>query len=154
MPGIQILDVQPDGDDGYMVHWYDPANLDGQPLEGFFHVTEDSLEELMQNQRRPNRASEERLQNVRARVATKRGKQDRRQDLDEIGEAFREAYDEVLTDDIDRQRLGLKAVTRHGHEDLQAVRKGAPVRPWNAVKRPGRERFEEYVRSRVDGGNR
>jgi hypothetical protein len=154
MPGIQILAAESDGSGGVVIHWYDPANLDGQPLEGFFHATEEALDELVIHQRRPNRAPEERLNTARGVLAAKRGRGKpvlTPADVDEVAQAWRDAYDEVLTDNIDRRRLGLKAVTRDGHEDLEAVRNGAPVRPWNARVPEGKDKFDAFVKER---GNR
>lgn len=59
-------------------------------------------------------------------------------------EWFTEAYGAVVKNREDRARLGLKAVTRHGHEDLEAVRNGEPVRPWNAANQ--KSELHEWIR--------
>jgi len=52
---------------------------------------------------------------------------------EEVTERFEAFYGEVVRNRQDRTNLGLKAVTKHGHADLEAVRNGAEVRPWNAA---------------------
>lgn len=39
--------TEPDGRGGWYVQWTDPANLDGQPLTAFIHVTPDTIAELI-----------------------------------------------------------------------------------------------------------
>lgn len=139
MPPVTVQRIQSDGDGGWYVEWYDPSNLDAQPVTGFFHLTEESVAELIVHQRRPNKAPQDKLEAVLARLAERAP-----QAL--VAQAFRDAYEEVLQDRIDRHKLGLKAVTRDGHEDLEAVRKGAPVRPWNATD-PRPQSFREFIGS-------
>lgn len=137
MPPITVQRVEPDSDDGFYIEWHDAANLDGQPLTGYFHLTQESLVELIVHQRRPNKAPQDKLEAVYSRLAE-------RAPQAVVAQAFKDAYEEVLTDRIDRHKLGLKAVTRDGHEDLEAVRQGAPVRPWNATD-PHPDGFKEFI---------
>lgn len=65
----------------------------------------------------------------------------------DVEELFPEAYGEALKNRADRNALGLKAVTRHGHEDLEAVRDGADVRPWNAA-RAHDPKFDEFIKGK------
>lgn len=137
MPPVIATRIQPDNDGGFFVEWHDAANLDGQPLTGYFHLTEQAIAELVVHDRRPNKAPQDKLESVLTRLAEKAP-----QTL--VAQAFRAAYEEVLTDRIDRHNLGLKAVTKDGHADLEAVRQGAPVRPWNA-KDPRPQGFKEFI---------
>ena len=63
----------------------------------------------------------------------------------QVEEWFGEAYGTAIKNRSDRTSLGLKAVTKHGHEDLEAVRNGAPVRPWNAANRVDPE-FDKFIK--------
>lgn len=140
MPPITVQHIESDGDGGWFIQWHDAANLDGEPLTGFFHLTTDTCQELVTHQRRPNRASETRLQTCDdiLRGTNAPGL---------IAAAFRLAYEEVIGDRIDRHNFGMKAVTRDGHADLEAVRQGAPVRPWNAAD-PRPETFRRFMKGR------
>jgi hypothetical protein len=138
MPPVSVTRIQPDDNGGFYIEWRDAANIDEKPVTGFFHLTQESLADLIVGQRRPNKAPQDKLEAVYTRLVEKAP-----QAL--VAQAFRAAYEEVLTDRLDRHKLGLKAVTRHGHEDLKAVRQGAPVRPWNA-KDPRTEGFKEFIR--------
>ena len=137
MPPIVVNRIEPDGDSGYFIEWHDPSNLDGKPLTAFFHLTETSVADLIVHQRRPNRAPQDKLQAVIDKLAEGAP-------MALIGQLWRAAYDEVLTDRIDRHNFWMNAVTTHGHIDLEAVRGGAKVLPENAVNTqpPG---FQEFI---------
>ena len=62
----------------------------------------------------------------------------------QVEEWFAAAYGDVVKNRQDRTNLGLKAITRHGHEDLEAVRNGEPVRPWNAADQ--KSELHEWIR--------
>ncbi len=126
MPPLVIQRIESDDNGGFFIEWHDPSNLDGQPLTGFFHLTESSIAELIVHQRRPNRAPQDKLEAVIDKLADGAP-------MALIGQLWRAAYDEVLSDRIDRHNFGMKAVTTNGHADLVAVRAGAKVRPENAV---------------------
>lgn len=64
---------------------------------------------------------------------------------EKIAELFAEAYGQIVGQRAARQALGLKAVTKHGYEDLQAVQAGAPVRPWNAKK--SKKALHDWIRN-------
>ncbi len=137
MPPLVVNRIESDGDGGFFIEWHDPSNLDGQPLTGFFHLTETSVAELIVHQRRPNRAPQDKLEAVIGKMAEGAP-------MAQIGQLWRAAYDEVLTDRIDRHNFGMKAVTSHGHADLEAVRGGAKVLPENAVdERP--QGFQDFI---------
>jgi hypothetical protein len=63
---------------------------------------------------------------------------------EEVTERFEAFYGEIRSNRADRKRLGLKAITRHGHADLEAVREGAEVRPWNAANQ--KKELHEWIR--------
>lgn len=46
MPPISILDYEYDDDGGWLVHWRDEANVDGEPVEAFIHLTPEKVSEL------------------------------------------------------------------------------------------------------------
>lgn len=137
MPPLVVNRIESDGEGGFFIEWHDPSNLDGQPLTGFFHLTETSLAELIIHQRRPNRAPQDKLKAVITKLTEGAP-------MALIGQLWRAAYDEVLIDRIDRHNFGMKAVTSHGHADLEAVRGGARVLPENAVNTPPTG-FQEFV---------
>lgn len=137
MPPITVTRIEPDGDGGWFIEWHDAANLDGQPLTGFFHLTVQAVEDLVLHQRRPNRAPRDKLDKVTNNLT-------RGHTAATVAANFRDAYEEIIQDRIDRHNLGLKAVTRDGHEDLEAVRQGAPVRPWNAQD-PRPQGFKDFI---------
>jgi hypothetical protein len=66
---------------------------------------------------------------------------------DQVAEWFQDFYGEIKRNSQDRKSLGLKPVTKHGHADLEAVRNGAEVRPWNAARTrdPG---FEQFIKEK------
>ena len=137
MPPPVLNRIESDGEDGYFIEWHDPSNLDGEPLTAFFHVTETSILKLIVHQRRPNRAPQDKLEAVIDKLAEGAP-------MALIGQLWRDAYGEVLTDRIDRHNFGMKAVTPNGHADLEAVRAGAPVLPENAVDaRPAG--FQDFI---------
>lgn len=137
MPPLVVNRIESDGEGGYFIEWRDPSNLDGDPLTGFFHLTETSVADLIQHQRRPNRAPQDKLETVITRLTEGAP-------MALIGQLWRAAYDEVLTDRIDRHNFGMKAVTSNGHADLEAVRGGARVLPENAVKTQPAG-FQEFI---------
>lgn len=141
MPPVTVKRVDPDGHGGAFVFWRDEANLDGLPVDGAFHLTPESLDALYRGMVKPNQTPNPNLNKLRYEL-------DRGKALTRIAEEFAAAYAAILDDRIGRHRLGLKAVTRHGFEDLEAVRNGAEVRPWNAAD-PKRE-LHEWMRSRRD----
>lgn len=63
-----------------------------------------------------------------------------------VRELFPLAYGGIVGNRTERSRLGLKAITRDGDEDLRAVQQGAPVRPWNAAKE--KSPITEFVKER------
>jgi hypothetical protein len=63
---------------------------------------------------------------------------------EEVTERFEGFYGEVVRNRQDRTNLGLKAVTKHGHADLEAVRNGAEVRPWNAAD--SKKELHEFIK--------
>jgi hypothetical protein len=65
---------------------------------------------------------------------------------EEVAERFQVFYGEIRKNRQDRANLGLKAVTRHGHADLEAVREGEPVRPWNAADQ--KSELHEWIKAR------
>ncbi len=137
MPPLVVNRIESDDNGGFFIAWRDPSNLDGQPLTGFFHLTEQSIAELVVHQRRPNRAPEDKLKAVTDKL--REGAP-----MALIGQLWRVAYDEVLTDRIDRHNFGMKAVTTNGHADLEAVRGGAKVSPENRVDvRP--QGFQDFI---------
>ncbi len=137
MPPLVVNRIESDGNGGYFIEWHDPANLDGEPLTGFFHLTEQSASDLIVHQHRPNRAPEDKLEAVIDKLAE-------RAPMALIGQLWRAAYDEVLTNRIDRHNFGMKAVTSNGHADLVAVRGGAKVSPENRVDaRP--QGFQDFI---------
>lgn len=138
MPPLTVNRIETDNNGGFFIEWHDAANLDGQPLTGYFHLTEQSIEDLIIHQRRPNDAPRDKLLAVIDRLRERAP-----QAL--IAQAFRDAYEEVLQDRIDRHNFGLKAVTKHGHADLEAVRSGAPVKPENATD-PRPDAFKEFIK--------
>lgn len=137
MPPLVVNRIESDGNGGYFIEWHDPSNLDGGPFTGFFHLTEISLSELIVHQRRPNQAPQDKLEAVIDKLAEGAP-------MALIGQLWRAAYDEVLTDRIDRHNFGMKAVTSNGHADLVAVRGGAKVLPENAVNTQPTG-FQEFI---------
>ena len=137
MPPLVVNRIESDGEGGYFIEWHDPSNLDGEPLTAFFHLTEESVQELIVHQRQPNRAPQDKLEAVTAKLADGAP-------MALIGQLWRAAYDEVLIDRIDRHNFGMKAVTSNGHVDLEAVRGGAQVLPENAVD-PRPQGFRDFI---------
>ncbi len=136
MPPLIVNRIEPDGEGGFFIEWHDPSNLDGKPLTAFFHLTKQSLEELRTHERRPNRAPEDRLD------AVVKGLRDGAP-MAQIGQLWRQAYNDILADRIDRHSFGMKAVTSHGHADLEAVRGGAAVLPENRVEAD--QGFQDFI---------
>lgn len=137
MPPLVVNRIESDGDGGYFIEWRDPSNLDSKPLTAFFHLTEASVLELILHQRQPNRAPQDKLEAVIEKLTDGAP-------MALIGQLWRAAYDEILTDRIDRHNFGMKAVTSHGHADLEAVRGGARVLPENAVNTQPTG-FQEFI---------
>lgn len=137
MPPLVVKRIESDNNGGYYIEWHDPSNLDGQPVTAFFHLTESSLADLIVHQRRPNQAPQGKLEAVIDKLAEGAP-------MALIGQLWRAAYDEVLTDRIDRHNFGMKAVTSNGHADLEAVRGGAKVLPENAVNSQPTG-FQEFI---------
>ena len=137
MPPIVVNRIEDDGEGGYFIEWRDPANMDGLPLTGFFHLTEQAMEDLIRGMRKPNKAPEDKQRDVITGLQEDAPKA-------QIGQMWRLAYDEILSDRIDRHNLGMKAVTSNGHADLVAVRQGAPVLPENAVD-PSPQEFKDFI---------
>lgn len=138
MPPVTVTRIEPAPEGGWFIAWHDVANLDGQPLDGYCHVTEQWVADMTVGQRKPNKAPQDKLEALLTRLAEQAP-----QAL--VTQAFADAYGEVLQDRIDRHNLGLKAVTRDGHADLEAVRAGAPVRLWNAAKKESGE-LHKFIR--------
>ena len=128
MPPLIINRIETDSNGGYFIEWHDPSNIDGDPLTGYFHLTEQAMEDLIRGMRRPNNAPEDKQRDVI--IGLREGAP-----IAQIGQMWRLAYDEILSDRIDRHNFGMKAVTSNGHTDLVAVRGGAPVLPENATDR-------------------
>lgn len=63
-----------------------------------------------------------------------------------VYELFAEFRDGLTKNRQDRANLGLKALTKDGDEDLRAVSAGAPVRPWNAAKKPQDDKYKDFIR--------
>ncbi len=137
MPPLVVNRIEDDGDGGYFIEWRDPSNMEDQVVVGYFHLTEQSMLDLIVGMRRPNKAPEDKQLEVIAKMQEGAPKA-------LIGQLWRDAYDEILSDRIDRHKLGMKAVTSHGYADLEAVRGGAPVLPENAVaRRPSG--FQDFI---------
>lgn len=64
-----------------------------------------------------------------------------------VADGFADFYGQVCGNRVARQRVGLKAVTRDGDDDLKAVQEGAPVRPWNAARKNNTD-VQEFVKRR------
>ena len=144
MPPITVQRIASDGDAGFHIEWLDAANLDGEPLTGFFHLTGTACEDLVAHMRVPNRAPEEKLHHLQDQMmGCAGGVEGGAVSMEDVAEAFAAAYSELVLDSVDRVKLGLKAITRDGHEDLVAVRAGAPVRPWNARGLPAS--FQAFI---------
>lgn len=137
MPPIVVNRIESDGDGGYFIEWRDPANVNG-PITAFFHLTEQSVADLVVHQRRPNHAPEDKLANVL--TGLREGAP-----MAQVGQMWRLAYDEVISDRLDRLNFGMKAVTTNGHADLEAVRGGAPVLPENRVDKV--PEFTQFIKS-------
>ena len=137
MPPLIVNRIESDGDGGFFIEWHDPSNLDGEPLTGFFHLTEQSMSDLIVHQHRPNRVPADKLEAVIDKLAEGAP-------MALIGQLWRAAYDEVFTNRFDRHNFGMKAVTSNGHADLVAVRGGAKVSPENRVDaRP--QGFQDFI---------
>lgn len=57
MPDIDIIDYQPDDDGGWLVHWRDTDNIDGQAVDGFIHLTAEHVASLEREHRHWDEAS-------------------------------------------------------------------------------------------------
>lgn len=128
--------VEPDGDGGWLVEWSGTRN-DGRPLVGYVHLTEQWAEDMRRDQYRPNGRDETPVNRL---LWTMRNGGD-------VADAFAAMYGDVVLNRRARAANGLKAVTRHGDADLDAVLGGAPVRPWNA-NRADDEQIREFMRGR------
>lgn len=137
MPPVTVTRIESDNEGGWFIEWHDAANLDGLPLTGFFHLTEAFCSDLVVHQRKPNRAPTSKLEACHSLILTGTPVQ--------VSAAFIAAYEEVLADRIDRHNYGMKAVTSHGHADLEAVRQGAPVRAHNRVD-PRPDGFKDFIK--------
>ncbi|KKL63698.1 hypothetical protein LCGC14_2172480, partial [marine sediment metagenome] len=89
MPPLVIQRIESDDDNGFFIEWHDPSNLDGQPVTGFFHLTEQSASELIVHQHRPNQVPEDKLEAVIDKLAEGAP-------MALIGQLWRAAYDEAL----------------------------------------------------------
>jgi hypothetical protein len=107
------------------------------------HLTADWAEDIYDHQIKPNQAPNPAWNRLRY------GLQHDTLTRQEVEELFAEGYGLIIETRHDRQVHGLKAVTRHGHEDLVAVQEGADVRPYNAAT-PNTELHDFMGRRRAD----
>lgn len=130
---ITALAPAPDG-------WFVEFSTLEMPVN-YIHLTLEKVEELRRGMVRINGGDESNL-NLLAYWMN---------DEDKVRELFPLAYGEIVGNRQARQRLGLKAVTLDGDEDLKAVQEGAEVRPWNAAKQkvPVEDFIKERKRARV-----
>ncbi len=126
MPPVTVSSIKSDGASGWFIHWHDEANLNGLPIDGYFHLSDVTCGDLFTHCIRPNNAPATNMNKLEWAVHSGKNKE-------MVATLFCEAYGEIIETRIARHRLGLKAVTSHGHQDLEAVQLGEPVRPWNAV---------------------
>lgn len=135
-----IRHIEPDGSGGWFITW-----------EGGGHIwlNEAWLDEMWRHQIKPRKVNVPAFN--RLRWVFGHG------DVDQVAEAFTEAYGDILGNREARRNLGLKTVTRDGDEDLIAVQEGAEVRPWNAPVRPSnaeeRKELHEWIRRQRDNRN-
>lgn len=150
MPPFTVTHIEDDETlDGYYIEWYDPANLDGLPLTGYFHLTVEMVAELVLHHRTPNKAPDDKLQAVSQLVASNKQSVTPPGVLNLIADAWADAYNEIVQDRIDRHNFGMKAITRDGDADLEAVRSGAEVRPWNRDERsPADQGIKGFIQRR------
>lgn len=125
---ITALTATPDG-------WFIEFSTLEMPVN-YFHLTFEKIEDLRLGMIRINQGDESNL-NLLAYWMN---------DEDKVRELFPLAYGGIVGNRGARQRLGLKAVTRDGDEDLKAVQGGAPVRPWNAAKQ--QSPVEDFIKER------
>lgn len=127
---ITTLTPAPDG-------WFIEFSTPEMPVN-YIHLTLEKIEDLRQGMVRINQGDESNL-NLLAYWMN---------DEDKVRELFPLAYGGIVGNRGARQRLGLKAVTRDGDEDLKAVQEGAEVRPWNAAK--SQSPVEGFIKERKD----
>lgn len=77
MPPLTIVEYQPDGRGGWYVQFHDDANLDGDPLDAFFHVEVAQVDELCRV-REHLRAPENELSDAAATLGRDRATMQRR----------------------------------------------------------------------------
>jgi len=134
---MRIETIEADGAGGFYVH------TTGD-IDRTFHVTAAWADELHAHQVKPNQTPNPALNRLRHALHTGTATASQAKAM------FLEAYGAVVADREERDRLGLKPVTRHGHEDVTAVREGAEVRPWNAADE--KAQLHEWMRrQRADG---
>ena len=114
-----VIDTAPVG---WFIHWDDGGNR-----KGYIHLTAEWCDDMHQHQIKPNKVHNSAFNRLRYMLQNGQGT------ADEISGVFSEAYEQIIKTRQDRSNLGLKAVTRHGDEDLIAVQNGEPVRSWNSA---------------------
>ena len=132
MPGIKVFSYEDDGGSGWFIHFVDPENLDGQPVEMYFHL-EDKVCQDLASERRAVSAPVGKFEEVRTRLPNKFNPPKGKQTVNSFDELPSEiqswvrAYDEHLQDLIDRVKWG---VTRDmPHSVLEDVRSGKKAPP-------------------------
>lgn len=147
MPPITILDYQPDGTGGWLIHWRDEANLEG-PVEAFIHATADRIAELNDVRRQLHAP----LTDMAVSELTVRADQQRGTTPD-VPEGtvpyavrdFIDGYAVHLTDCIDRHRLGVKGGAPHAV--LEAARQGGDVP--ERFRTSKASKLDEFARQRA-----
>lgn len=133
MPPITVTHYEPDDNGGWFVEFHDAANLDGDPLDGFIHITVEKANEfarLLKHLKVPEQA------NHRVKLAQSLGTLARdRGGRPEVPVGvvpyavrdFVEFYDGHVADCIDRCRLN---VAGHApHTVLEDARRGVGPPP-------------------------
>lgn len=131
---ITALTRAPDG-------WFVEFSTDQLPVN-YLHLTLEKIEDLKVGMVRINGGDESNLNLLAYHF----------DDEAKVRELFPLAYGDIIGNRQARQRLGLKAVTKDGDEDLKAVQEGAPVRPWNAAKQ--QSPVEDFIKERKRAKNR
>lgn len=131
---MEILSISP-APDGWFIEFSDALPVN------YIHLTLERIEELRVGMVRINGGDESNLNLLAYHF----------DDEARVRELFPLAYGGIVGNRGARQRLGLKAVTQDGDEDLKAVQEGAEVRPWNAAKTdlPVEEFIKERKRAHI-----
>lgn len=146
MPPITILDYESDGEGGWLIEWHDEANLDGQPLTGYFHLTLESVAELFKA-REATFAPRAKFQSAIQHAFSDRANSPAKPPSGRLPSAVQDwldGYNEHVDDCIDRVKLNVDGAAPH--HVLENARLGNnPEKRWQ--RNPDKDKpLEEFMK--------